>query len=54
MKTLSILLASAIMLIGLAVPSNAIAKPDAHEILSEGRSLWAGVWVLGVHLSGRT
>jgi len=39
MKTLSILLASAVMMIGLSVSSHAIAKPDAHEILSEGEIL---------------
>jgi hypothetical protein len=47
MKTLSILLASAIIMIGLAVSSNAIADPTAHEIVSEGKILMkreSGFW----------
>ena len=47
MKTLSILLASTIMLIGLAVSSNATAQPTAHEIVGEGRILMkreSGFW----------
>jgi len=39
MKTLSILLASAVMIVGLSVSSHASAELDAHEILSEGEIL---------------